>query len=172
MKNPKIDLSQAIITLVELALSRFSPKKVLLLTINFIFEKGNETNYRNINFVFQRSSSYVFVGTYEGLMGGFWKGTEIKRKSYHDSCWSSDGVESTINIFWQSLEKEFPGHSCRIEWNFPKPKFLEGHVQEIDQKENLWKFIPKGDQENFLKQEIELFGNRKGWFFNGQEGVI
>lgn len=111
-----ISIDKVVCTMVEAILPRNTENKVLSVSIRFEaenFEKDHLVR-KNLLFVFYRGSNYTFVGSPisdpdNKLSNIFFSGnkeTELKRFSYHDSCWRSDGVTDAICNIAQDIEKE------------------------------------------------------------------
>lgn len=115
----KIDISDAIYVIVESLLPRFTAHKVLVVSIRLNvenFDTGHIVN-RDVNMVFYRPANYTFVGVPinggNNTAGMFSSGSEvdIKKYSYHDSCWKSDGIEDIIRDTIKEIESEMVGES-------------------------------------------------------------
>lgn len=113
-----VSISQAIIMLVETALPKGTLNKVMAVQIKFDMDnyKTKESFVEFLTFVIFNESNYTFVGVCEsdnGFMNLDPK-TKITRKSYHDSAWRSDGIESTI---WKKAGEINAKLSLSSDWN-------------------------------------------------------
>jgi len=132
-----IGLEQMLIFLVETALPRFTKDKVLGVSIQFSASHYNldiSNKFKRLNFVFYRPNNCTFVGVYEGdcLFPDLTPDTPITQKSYHDSCWESDGVERVIWGVASKLNEEIAGEEGWSVYNslgiLPHAKFFDGRI--------------------------------------------
>lgn len=133
MGYPNISLESAIDTLVRWTLPRFTTDQVLLVKVSMSLNYYGETEedevnlVRDVHFAIVRPTNYtaVYVAEYdlyenrplipcntEELNNANWE-----QKSYHDSCWRSDGIGSTLsniaNSMYDDLTKLSDGKADR-----------------------------------------------------------
>jgi hypothetical protein len=101
-----VKISQAIIVLVETALPKGTLNRVMVVQIKWDIDNLKTDNAFSefLHFVIFNESNYTFVGVCDFEMGFMHLDSETKitRKSYHDSAWRSDGIESTI---WKKADE-------------------------------------------------------------------
>jgi hypothetical protein len=129
----KLNLAQAIIEMVELALPRGDREHALIVSLR-LTAKPDVGRY--LSLFFYRGSNYTTVGSAEGT--GIPQPTEWKLESHHDSCWRSDGVDATLSKLYLSLCEEValgtPPKTVAIEARLvPSPRKVEvGSVSRTD----------------------------------------
>ena len=166
-----IHLDDAIITLVETMLPRFSPNDLgLMITLdlrasNFETEKSKATI---LTFIFHRPSNYTKVMAFlepfsAELNPILHKETEVDLASDHDSCWSSDGL-NILNKDW--IEKSNTiGHPANNKVSFfntfsmfRKPKYVHFKSLKINREKRKVKFVI----DEFISMEKMLIFMDKG----------
>ena len=142
MKNYRIALrsisiKDAICFLVETALPRFTPNQVMVIPIKFDVENYNTDKhfYKMLNFVFYRPANYTFVGTFEdsNIIPTLTEETLIIQRSDHDSCWRDDGVEHSIGLMANQIEKKIEKSN---DWDVSVSFGLLNHAQMFEGKIN------------------------------------
>ncbi len=105
----KIDLGHTIIEMVELTLERGDREHALVVPIQI---DGDGRRICFAYFFFWRGSSYTTVGSKmtNELPLNFLstEPNEWKLESHHDSCWRSDGVNSTLSGISSTIRKLTP----------------------------------------------------------------
>ena len=147
-----ISMESAIVTLVEWTLPRFTPSQILVvnanLTLRYYGSDDDDFVSKDIYFAISRPSNYTAVlvaicdldedrsripHNKEGLTNANWR-----LRSYHDSCWSSDGVGRTLSEVVQSLydkmDKLTNGNAdqtntnLHVSFGMSGPKLYSGHL--------------------------------------------
>ena len=134
-----VSISQAIILLVETALLRGTLNKVMVVQVSFDFDNiTTDKHFREfLHFVIFRPGNYTFVGACDfdrGFMD-LTSETKITRKSYHDSCWKSDGIESTLYKNADKINQEIsssPDWSICVSFGLFGAKIYEGTLENTD----------------------------------------
>jgi hypothetical protein len=150
----QIDIANCVNNMVEAMLPRFTKDKVLIITIRMEAENFtlNHRIGKNFSLVFYRSSNYTFVGTRipvdgENPMYNFPDRieNELKRHSYHDSCWRSDGTKHVIHKMAQEIVSKCKndGKDYSVYTHFGEINLVDANVdvQDYDSNKNS-KYIP------------------------------
>lgn len=99
--------SHAIVQLTERTLARGEKTKVLFVPIKITARNGHREISRHVTFILYRPTAYTLVGVH--ISDGWHFRNEIGEyvnKSYHDSCWRSDGIDSTLAEIYFAMCKE------------------------------------------------------------------
>ena len=117
-----ISFSQAIPSIVEAMLPRFSPDNIALaitldLRDSFYHEdkEGEESTATICRFLFHRPSNYTKVLVnydFDNFHAHVYPERDLiryKKYSDHDSCWRSDGLR-ILHTHWDNVEKHFGKH--------------------------------------------------------------
>lgn len=147
----QVKLSTAINTMVELSLPRGTKDKVLVIPVRIEAEnfETNDHKSENFNILYFRPNNYTFVGVSLSSEVIFPDRilSEVKRYSYHDSCWRGDGTDHIIGLFVDKLNNScdqtcLQNYSVYTDFGFG-PKLIDGRIDitEYTSKENS-KFIP------------------------------
>lgn len=160
----QIDIAKAINDVVEFTLKQGTEKKVLVVSVQMDLEchKTDHKINRRFNIVYYRPSNYTFVGTVipNGIkdysLGLFPNKIEcdLKRYSYHSSCWRYDGTQSIINIInnemckemYEAIEKNKKitenNYYSHTSFGLQPFQIIDGYVQISNDLDTPSKFIP------------------------------
>lgn len=148
----QIDISKCVNNVVESVLPRFTKDKVLIITIRMEAENFtlNHRLGRMFSIIFYRPTNYTFVGTRIPVEGEdpihlFFPDrieSELKRHSYHDSCWRSDGTEHVIRKIAQEIANSCKNEDYSVYTSFDiKLADANVDIQDYDSDKNS-KYIP------------------------------
>jgi len=178
MSLHEIHLDNAIVTMVEMMLPRFSPDNIGLMITLDLRANNFKTNYDKsdienrcstmITFIFQRPSNYTKVMAFREYSFGdlspkLNEETEVDLLSDHDSCWSSDGFR-ILDKDW--IEKSNTiGHPRDADVSFfntfsifRRPKYVHFKSFKIDRESRkvrfiIDEFINPGKMLSFMKKD-------------------
>jgi hypothetical protein len=129
----KIDLSEALKRMIEISLPRGSKNKILNIPLEYIVYnmKHKIIYFKKISIVAFRPMNYTFIGTYDSEKDI--TQADIKRYSYHDSCWSSDGIDRIVQQIAKEIDEKFSKkeneiYDVKIDIDFLRLRFYEGTI--------------------------------------------
>lgn len=160
----QIDIAKAINDVVEFTLKRGTENKVLIVSVNMNLEcwKTNHTINKQFCIVYYRPSNYTFVGTVipndikDYSLGLFPNKIEcqLKRHSYHSSCWRYDGTQNIVNNVRNEMLSEMKDavkknkditendYSVYTSFGLTPFQIIDGYVQISNDFDISSKFIP------------------------------
>lgn len=99
-----IGLDSVLCKIIELMLPTGTPDKCLVITINISNHNLKKDTFDRelFNIIAYRQLSYTYIGETEGYFNG--ENVELKKHSYHSSCWRSDGIHACIREHQYSLD--------------------------------------------------------------------
>lgn len=147
-----INLHNAISTLVESLLPRFSKDLVLYISIeaSYSYFKNNNdiTINKNISFLFERNGNYTKVlvpKSSEKIINVYNENITWYLMADHDSCWSEDGVRDNLSNIREEIFTTFETkHNITNRDDiFPyvnfdvcnPPRLLKGYMKKTNERE-------------------------------------
>lgn len=140
----KVDLFETLCLLIDLLNPKYTKDKVLIIPIGYsatAYKKNKEFFHRfNIKIVSYSPGNYRFIGILKEKKPNPII-SEVKRYSYHDSCWRSDGIENIVHKYAKELTNRI-GDS-ELHWNiniqiaplFNPIEIIDGKIIDIDNED-------------------------------------